>query len=77
MNFSKIMLRISPGSRLTVAKTKKTQTPKANQTLVVAPADFNQTVAIINVKVISIKMNLTARNPRQLNATDVIVMLVW
>ena len=73
------MLRISPGSRLTVAIAKKTHIPKANQALILAPAGLNQsvrTVALTNVKVISIKLNLTARNPRQLNATDVVIKLV-
>jgi hypothetical protein len=54
-------------------KTKKNQTPKANQALVVTLASLNLTVALTNVKVISIMLN-QARNPSQLSALVVVIM---
>ena len=54
---------------------EKIHTPKANQALaVVAPAGLSQTSALTNVKVISIKLN-PAKNPRQLSAIGVVIML--
>ena len=74
INLSKATLLTSPGSRLTVAKTKKTQTLKSNKALVLAFASFNLTIALTNVKAISIMLN-QARNPRKLSALGVVIML--
>ena len=70
--FSEGMLRISPGSRLTVAKMKKTQISKANQALVVAPTGLNLTVAPTNVKMVSIMLS-QVRIKRPLSATCLVI----
>ena len=50
-------LRISAGSRRTVAQTKTTQTPKSSQALMVAPIGLNLIVAIAKIKGISMMLN--------------------
>ena len=69
------LLRGHAGLPLNRRDNEKTQTPKVNQAMVMAPTGLNLTVALTNFKVVSIILNLTVRNLRQLNTTGVVIML--